>query len=199
MPTELLQVRLSLRSFLSGMRLVGLLLAVAGILLLGQSAPKAEAATTVIEVGDNWFCSSSFQNGDCPTTIEVGDTISWDFSGAFLQHTATDCGADCNSPTGSPAFDSGLVPPNASKYQFTFNSPGTYPYYCEIHPTQMRGTITVASSVGGIASLPSTSTQPAQTAAGSGISTAVWVIASLAVVALALFTGTALMHMQRRR
>lgn len=181
------------------MRLVGLSFAVVAVLLLSQSAPSAEAATIVIDVGDNWFCSSSFQNGDCPTTIEVGDTISWDFSGAFLQHTATDCGADCDSPTGSPAFDSGGVPPNPSKYQFTFNTPGVYHYYCELHPSQMRGTITVASSVGGVASLPSTSTQPTQTSAESGISTTVWVIASLAAAAIAIFAGTAAWYVRHTR
>lgn len=29
------------------------------------------------------------------------------------------------------------------RFRFTFDEPGTYPYYCEIHPATMRGAVTV--------------------------------------------------------
>ena len=102
----------------------------------------ALAATTNINVGDIWFCDATFENGVCETTIEAGDTVVWDFEGANLPHTTTACGASCDDPTKPPLWDSGLVGDGAT-FQFTFNEPGTYAYYCQVHPFLQRGIITV--------------------------------------------------------
>ncbi len=56
----------------------------------------------------------------------------------------TECGDSCTSPTLSPQFDSGLVA-DGSTFEFTFDSPGTYLYYCAIHPTLQLGRIIVLS------------------------------------------------------
>lgn len=138
------------------------LLAVAAALMIGSSAPRAEAATTMIPVGDNWFCNSSFQFGVvCPTTISVGDTVDWDFNGAIFAHTTTDCGAtDCDTGPFGTVWDSGTVFPGGGPFQFTFTEAGVYPYYCSIHPSDMRGEITVVAAVGGIAELPSADEAP---------------------------------------
>jgi plastocyanin len=68
-----------------------------------------------------------------PQAISVppGSTISW-FNEGPTTHTST-------SDTG--IWDSGNINPGFS-YQFTFNTPGTYPYHCSLHPA-MTGTITV--------------------------------------------------------
>jgi plastocyanin len=39
-------------------------------------------------------------------------------------------------------FCSGTIAPG-SAYSFTFTSPGSYPYFCLIHPGLMSGTITI--------------------------------------------------------
>ena len=109
-----------------------------------QSAPPTATAqeTTTVAVGDIWFCDDSFSAGVCETTISVGDTVSWDFSPAQLPHTTTACGADCDDPTATPLWDSGLVA-DGSTFEFTFDTPGTYLYYCLVHPTLQRGRIVV--------------------------------------------------------
>jgi hypothetical protein len=107
----------------------------------------ALADTTAIHVGDIWFCDDSFQGGVCETTINAGDSIVWDFAGANLPHTSTACGSSCDSPTSSPLWDSGVIGDSGS-YEYTFNEPGTYLYYCQVHPTLQRGKITVRGDGG---------------------------------------------------
>ena len=70
-------------------------------------------------------------------------------------HTTTECGAGC-PPTNNPLWDSGLVGPGpggaGDPTSYTFNTPGVYDYYCEVHPFTMNGQI-VVGSVGGIAEI----------------------------------------------
>jgi hypothetical protein len=70
--------------------------------------------------------------------------VQWDFGPAAIGHTVTECGESCTSPTLSPRFDSGVVA-DGSTFEYTFDSPGTYLYYCAIHPTQQLGRIIVLS------------------------------------------------------
>ena len=138
----------------SPLRLVAILVVLAtAVLWSQQGAPPTTMAqeTTTVTVGDIWFCNESFYAGICETTISVGDTVSWDFAAALLPHTTTACGADCDSPTDTPLWDSGLVV-DGSKFEFTFDTPGTYLYYCAVHPTLQRGRIVVQQD------LPPTST-----------------------------------------
>lgn len=86
-------------------------------------------AAVGVSVEDDFFSPANL-------TIAAGTTVQWTNNGSN-QHTVT-------SGTGSPdgTFDSGLL--NTGKtFSFTFNSVGTYPYYCQVHGTSMSGTITV--------------------------------------------------------
>ncbi len=121
--------------------------------------PAAAQETTAIAVGDLWFCDSSFQDGVCETTISAGDTVAWDFSGAALPHTTTECGDSCDAPSGSPLWNSGTVS-DGSTFQFTFSEPGTYSYLCTIHPVPMRGRITVLAVQEQPAATPDASPPP---------------------------------------
>ena len=123
-------------------------------LLIGTPAPSAEGATVDILVGDFWFCSAGFQNGVCTNTITVGDTVSWDFSGAVFTHTTTDCNGDCGTPPFGTEWGSPFVPGGGPKFQHPFTSTGVFLYYCTLHPLSMRGQITVTGAVGGVAELP---------------------------------------------
>lgn len=157
--------------------------------LLALPAGSTEAAQATIQVGNYWFCDASYANGTCPTTINVGDTVQWNFPSG-IYHTTTDCGASCGTPTGSPMWDSGLQ--IGGSYSYTFTQAGVYQYHCSIHDApvmNMRGQITVvAGAVGGIASLPDTANAPLDSApratgsAGTVIGTAA-IVAGLVVVA----------------
>jgi hypothetical protein len=122
-----------------------------GAALLVGSPHQAAAATTTITVGDFWFCNASFGGGVCETTIEAGDTVVWDFSQAMNQHTTTECGASCDSPSSMPLWNSGRM--SGGAFQFTFTQAGTFLYHCQVHPTQMHGRIVVQA-----AAPPATST-----------------------------------------
>ncbi len=123
--------------------LLGLL--VLGITQLSTLSPRSALAVSVsIVEGDNWFCDASFQLGNCQTTVTVGDSVTWVYPEGSTIHTTTECGASCDSPTGTPIWDSGFMFVGDT-FTWTFDTPGTYPYYCTLHRTDMRGTIIVES------------------------------------------------------
>ena len=89
-----------------------------------------------------------FDNGYTPKSITVseGSTITWTNTGV-VPHTATDRAG---------SFDSGILMGNES-YRRTFNTTGTYNYFCTIHP-DMTATVTVTGTDG-------TAPPPAETVA----------------------------------
>jgi plastocyanin len=73
------------------------------------------------------------KNFKLPTlTIKVGDTIEW---------TNEDSAVHTTTSTDDETFDSGRLR-DGEKYSFTFTEKGTFPYFCEVHPS-MKGTIIV--------------------------------------------------------
>ncbi|MCI0329770.1 MAG: plastocyanin/azurin family copper-binding protein [candidate division Zixibacteria bacterium] len=85
--------------------------------------------TVDVEVGDSFFAPKDL-------TIQKGTTVRWTNLG-FLVHTST---ADAGT------WNSGALSTNDS-FQFTFNQPGSYRYYCVFHGGPggfgMAGTVTV--------------------------------------------------------
>ncbi len=69
--------------------------------------------------------------------VTVGTTVEWINQEESASHTVTSGTPD--HPSG--VFDSGRLRPGDS-FRFTFNQPGTYEYFCSIHP-RMRGRIIV--------------------------------------------------------
>jgi plastocyanin len=90
-------------------------------------AVPASAEDASISVPDFKFAPKT-------ATIDVGDTVTWNFKGP-TDHTAT-------SDRGQAVkFDSGLL--NADKsFSFTFTKPGKFTFHCEPHPF-MKGSVTV--------------------------------------------------------
>ena len=136
------------------------------VLLLGllQGAQEAHADTT-IAVGDLWFCNSSFQNGVCETVISQGETVTWNYASGVTVHNSRECGANCSSPSGTPVWQLPAAPTAAPWTEsFTFNTPGTYLYRCDLHTAAMRGRIVVQAppSVGGVAELPDLAQAPSR-------------------------------------
>src|SRR5262245_36544297 len=112
------------------LRFVGALalaLAVAGLPLM--VAGPADAATQSVKIGDNLYD---------PTTINVavGDTVTWTNSGK-VEHTVT-------SEVG--VWDSGHIKAGGT-YSLVFSSPGTYFYYCTVHPREMRARVVVGNGM----------------------------------------------------
>lgn len=107
-----------------------ILLLVALAMLAG--AVRAGASTVTVTVGPD----KSFH--EASTTVNVGDTVRWAWDTMnTIPHTTTS--GVPGSPDGvwdSPTMTSG-------SFDHTFTSPGTYYYYCKVHPTQMTGTVTV--------------------------------------------------------
>ncbi|RLE20188.1 MAG: hypothetical protein DRJ50_11120, partial [Actinobacteria bacterium] len=81
---------------------------------------------------------SIFDNGFAPTTktVTAGTAVTWSNTGA-LPHTVTDRGG---------LFDSSFVMAGET-FQRTFDTPGTFSYFCTIHP-EMVGTISVTDTDG---------------------------------------------------
>jgi plastocyanin len=112
--------------------------------------PRAHAAADPgVTIADFHFTASS-------VTIHVGDTITWTNDGPS-SHTAT---------ANNASFNTGVLKKGASA-SHTFTQPGTYTYFCQIHPF-MHGTVVVLAA----ASSSPAASQPAAPASGSSSSPA---------------------------
>jgi len=126
---------------------VGLGLALAAVATL---APMVAAAGP----DDISIVDQSFQPTDL--TIKAGETVTWTVTKAITAPHSVTSGSPGDSNAGS-VFDSKFtLVNNGDTFKFTFSNPGTYPYYCQVHPTTMKGTITVTGS-GGSAPPPAAS------------------------------------------
>jgi plastocyanin len=65
-------------------------------------------------------------------TVPAGTTVLWRNHGRH-GHTVTSDAGDWGSKELAPA----------DTYSYTFPRPGEYPYHCQVHPEQMRGTVIV--------------------------------------------------------
>ena len=100
-----------------------------GLLLAGS--PKVAAntqhpATTEVKI-DN------FSFGSVALTVPTGATVTW-INRDEIPHTVV-------STDDSKTFKSKVLDRD-EKFSFTFSKPGTYPYFCSIHP-KMTGKVIV--------------------------------------------------------
>lgn len=77
--------------------------------------------------------------------VAVGTAVTWKNEDAS-EHTVTSGAVNQGSSGVTTAadskFESGSMKQNAA-FSYTFTAPGTYAYFCKIHPATMRGEITV--------------------------------------------------------
>jgi plastocyanin len=98
--------------------------AAALLLALAFGVPgTARAADTEVTI-DN------FTFGPAKLTVKAGTTVTW-VNHDDIPHTVVSIGH----------FRSGALDTD-DKYSFTFAAPGTYVYFCSLHP-QMQGTVVV--------------------------------------------------------
>jgi plastocyanin len=90
----------------------------------GSSSAVATGTTSQVDIKSYAFSPQSL-------TIKPGTTVTWTNSDS-VPHTVT---------ANDKSFDSGTLN-SGGAYAFTFTEPGTYTYYCQIHPS-MKGTIIV--------------------------------------------------------
>jgi plastocyanin len=111
--------------------------AVAGVGALPSSQHVAPApGNHVVKVADSDPDAQKWKWVPENFTIKVGDTVTWDMTGAQVAHTAT---ADPGQPGGT--WDSGYINPGA-KWSNKFTTPGQIHYHCTPHPWK-KGIITV--------------------------------------------------------
>jgi plastocyanin len=103
------------------------------LLVLGPSL--ASATTFTVAVGEVGFTFSP-----ASVTIQPGDTVQWTWSASGHSSTSGSPGA----PSG--IWDSGILNQGAT-FSHTFNTVGSFPYYCTPHGSccGMRGTVTVSN------------------------------------------------------
>lgn len=91
-------------------------------------------ATTVnVQVapgGDTIFFPNS-------VSIQPGDTVQWVWASKDMAHSVT---------SNTNLFDSGIHKGSTFTFSHTFPAPGSFPYYCSVHPVSMKGTVTVAAT-----------------------------------------------------
>jgi plastocyanin len=81
-----------------------------------------------------------------PTTITIktGDTIAWDWSGADVNHSVTSSTPGVTFDSHAGLTDSQITGAPAGGFSYTFNTVGTYTYFCRVH-TDMIGTVNVTT------------------------------------------------------
>lgn len=117
--------------------------AIVAVLVSCKSSTSPSCSGACVTIQDFSFSPSSL-------TIKAGTAVTWTNAGPSA-HTTTSDGATwdsgtLNGPSGGGAYGGGAA---GGTYQFTFTTPGSYPYHCKLHPPSIgayaafTGTITV--------------------------------------------------------
>ena len=113
----------------NGLRSPAALLSAASIVLtLGFVAPVF-AADTEVKIGNFTFNPATI-------TVKAGTTVTWT-NGDDIPHTVV---------ATAKAFKSKVLD-TSDKFSFTFTTPGSYEYFCSLHP-HMKASIVVEATTG---------------------------------------------------
>jgi plastocyanin len=103
--------------------------------------PGAAFADATIQAVDGTAANAGInQWSPSAATVKVGETVTWRFAGTTLFHNVRPDGGAW-MPGNAPA----VAGPDAT---FTFTTPGTYTFFCELHRSTMTGTVTVTDATG---------------------------------------------------
>jgi plastocyanin len=97
----------------------------------GGAAAAASCASTAAASGPVISIDGTHSLNPSDETIKVGDSITWTNNGTATHQIAFATGPKCGYQIA------------AKSVSITFSNPGTFAYICSIHPTFMKGTITV--------------------------------------------------------
>ena len=98
--------------------------------------PQVSAIVDVGANGGNTFVDRT--SGSSTTTIRAGNVVHWIWQSGTHSTTSGSCSGGC-APDGQ--WDSGVGA--GMTFDRTFQSPGTFPYFCTVHGSMMTGTIVV--------------------------------------------------------
>src|SRR5438132_2313038 len=125
-------------------------MALPGLLLVPLAASAANAPARIVDCsGAAPWCFSPN-----PIRITVGSTVTWT-NNTGPRHTAS-------SDTG--AWTTGNIAPGATSAAVAFNTAGTFPYHCAIHPS-MTGSVIVSAAA---ATAPAATSPPVRGLASGG-------------------------------
>jgi plastocyanin len=94
------------------------------------TAPSGNANTVTIPSGASALTTTAYSPN--PVTVARGTAVTW-VNNDNTAHTATS--------NDNATFNSGAIPPGG-QFTMTFNTAGSFPYRCTLHPN-MVGTVTV--------------------------------------------------------
>ncbi len=113
---------------------------------LGAPVDMTGSQQVTVKIIDTSSNASGYWYDNPSIKIKVGTTVTW-INTSSAEHTVTS--GEPGAPDGK--FDSGignLLQPGdkgaSSAFTFTFKTAGSYPYYCQIHPS-MFGLVQVVS------------------------------------------------------
>lgn len=116
-----------------GKYLLTLVIVIIAISLVGCTSKTT--TTTLTTTTTNTLTASvslsNFSFQPSSLTVKAGTTVTWANKDSTTHTVTSDSGV----------FNSGNLAPNAT-FSYTFNTAGTFTYYCSIHPT-MKGTVKV--------------------------------------------------------
>jgi len=105
-------------------------LAATTVMAVAPAAFAADQTVQAVDVSNTWSPRD--------VTVKVGETVTWNFTGAVHNVAST-------STNWSFRTEFGAGQPPAS---YTFGAPGTYAFVCEVHSNTMTGTVTVTDAGG---------------------------------------------------
>lgn len=117
------------------------------LLALLPATPADAQDPPRVEAGNVFYSPEALE-------VEVGATVLFDNVAGNHSFTSDDCGdpvvtADCYANAAGDVFDSGAMQAPFD-YEFTFDEPGSFAYFCRIHSspdgTSQNGTITVVQA-----------------------------------------------------
>jgi plastocyanin len=118
------------------MRSLGVAAAVA-VAALAPAATASAADQTIQAVDANGTVDNSWSPAS--VSVAVGDTVTWSFAGASEPHNV-----ESDSPNWTLA--SPIATTNHPPASYTFTAAGNYAFVCRVHPTSMKGTVTVGDA-----------------------------------------------------
>lgn len=111
-----------------------LLVVTALTLVVGASCggDSDEESTGTAQAGKNTVVIKDIAFKPSRLFVETGDTVTWLFDDKGIPHDVVAEDESFKSET----QDSGT-------FRHTFDTPGSFPYKCSIHPSEMKGTVDV--------------------------------------------------------
>lgn len=129
-----------------------LVVAAGALALVALAAAQVIAADHAVGIVDKTFDPAEI-------TVTAGDTATWTVTKSIGEPHSVTSGKPGDADAGS-GFDSGItLKDDGQSYQHTFDTPGTFDYFCVVHPVEMTGVVTVLAA--GESAAPAGSEPPA--------------------------------------